>query len=206
VRYRLNAPLTATVVAAAVFFAWLAERVTAGQTMPFDLSIRGEVHALASGALTGAMLVVTWLGSGVVLVPATVFLVWRLARGGHRRAAWLLGIAVAGGDLLELVLKLVFQRPRPEAFFVTEPTTYSFPSGHSVESCVFYGTVAAIFTAGLRPAWKVAGWAVAVLMVAAIGFSRIYLGVHWPTDVLGGYDLGVGWQAAVRVGYRVRDG
>ncbi|HJT90229.1 MAG TPA: phosphatase PAP2 family protein, partial [Bryobacteraceae bacterium] len=117
----------------------------------------------------------------------------------------MLVICALGGQALDEILKLEFRRPRPEAFFgYPEPGSYSFPSGHSVASCCFYGVLAAILTARMRSGARKAGvWTAAGFLVAAIGFSRIYLGVHYPTDVIAGYAAGVVWVAAVRASYGI---
>jgi len=108
-----------------------------------------------------------------------------------------------GGEGLNQILKHLFARSRPEAFFgYTLPSSYSFPSGHAVVSCCFYGALAAILTRRMESgAKKLAIWAVAALMAALIGFSRIYLGVHYPSDVLAGYAAAIVWVSAVRAGY-----
>jgi undecaprenyl-diphosphatase len=100
-------------------------------------------------------------------------------------------------------LKLIFRRARPEAFFgYAEPITYSFPSGHSIVSACFYGVLAAILTARMKSrARRIAIWMAAALLAFLIGLSRIYLGVHYPSDVLAGYAAAVIWVVAVRTGY-----
>src|ERR1700682_753225 len=117
---------------------------------------------------------------------------------GRRRPAILLVVAAAGAVALDELLKLVFHRPRPEAYFgYPLPSSYSFPSGHAVSSCCFYGVLAAIVTARMRSrAAKSAVWTAAALMAALIGLSRIYLGVHYPSDVVAGYAVAVVWVAA----------
>jgi undecaprenyl-diphosphatase len=103
-----------------------------------------------------------------------------------------------GGGLLEVTLKLVFQRQRPEAFFGVSPVSYSFPSGHAVGAFCFYATVAALIAHRVRGYWlRVTVGIVAAIMIAGIGFSRIYLGVHYPTDVIAGYAAAAVWVSAL---------
>ncbi len=190
---------------ALALFAWLAERVMRHQTMQFDAAIRGGLHGLASPALTDAFRVITFLGSEFFLIPAGAALVWRLWKDGRKTAAALFVVAVAGGEALLGALKLVFHRPRPPVFFgLEEPASYSFPSGHAMLSVCFFGMAAAIVTArsGTRHrAWIWTGAAAASLL---IGISRIYLGMHYPSDVLAGYAAAVIWVAAVRLEYEAR--
>lgn len=196
----------AAAAAALVLFGWLAYEVRRGATMRLDLAVRDAIHAWASLALTWAMLAVTRLGSTAFLIAAGGLIVWRLARAGRWRAAALLSIASLGGEALDQVLKLAFHRSRPEAFFgLPEPSTYSFPSGHAVTACCFYGVLAAIAVARLRsPAARGAVWIAATLVAAAIGFSRVYLGVHYPTDVLGGYVAAAMWLCLLHAGYAAK--
>ena len=158
----------ALATAAALLFAWLAHAVAARETMPFDLAVRSALHPLASRPLTLAMRGATDLGSTWFLVVAGGLLVWRLATSGRRRSAWLLFTVVAGAEILDQLLKLTLHRPRPEAFFgLPQPSSYSFPSGHSVASCRFYAAVAVLLARRVHtPLGKAAVWAAAVALVA----------------------------------------
>lgn len=191
--------------AALAFFAWLAVMVARGTTAAFDLAVRARVHSWANPTLTRAMHGVTELGSPPFLIALGALLCWRLAIAGRTRAAVILLVAALGAEAFDQVLKLFFKRPRPEAFFgLAEPASYSFPSGHSVASCCFYGVVAAILAANVRSHLrKAAIWTAAALLAATIGFSRVYLGVHYPTDVLGGFGAAIVWVGLVRAGYQL---
>jgi undecaprenyl-diphosphatase len=192
-------------LAAALFFALLAAMVMNGSTLWFDGSVRNAIHGWASPRLTQIVRGVTQLGSMPILLPLGVVLVWVFYRAGRPRAALLFAITTVGSQAFDQVLKFGFRRPRPEVFFgLAQPSTYSFPSGHSVSSCCFYGVLAAILTAMTMPrARKILIWAIATLLVLAIGFSRVYLGVHYPTDVLGGYAIAIVWVSIVRAGYEI---
>jgi len=189
-----------------VLFGWLAEAMLRGQTLAMDTAVRNAVHARATPVLTAAMLVITRLGQVEVLIPLAVLLVWHLKTRGRQQAVRLFLVAAIGAEALEQLLKLVFHRTRPEAFFgYAQPWGYSFPSGHAIVSCCFYGAAAAILTVRMRShARRVLTWAGAGLLVAAIGFSRVYLGVHYPSDVLAGYMAAVIWVAATRLAYAIR--
>lgn len=194
----------ALAVLALAVFSWLAAGVWSGQTLQFDSFVRGTVHSWASPPLTRAMRLASFLGSGFVLVPLGVLALWWLVRTGRKHAAWLFVLAVLGGEVLENLLKLFFRRPRPEPFFgYPAPSTYSFPSGHATLSFCFYGVLAVILTARLPSRSARAALLLAAGVLAlAIGVSRIYLGVHYPSDVLGGYAAAAIWLGAVNAGYR----
>ena len=179
-------------MAAALFFAWLASEVARGNTMGFDLAVRGAVHTWASPALTHAMRGVTRLGESWFLIPLGLLLAVILIRRGRARAAVALGAAAAGSELLNAMLKAIFHRVRPDAFFgFPQPENYSFPSGHAMTSACFYGALAVVLAGG--SARKAIYWAGGVAAPLLIGLSRVYLGVHYPTDVLAGYAAAIVW-------------
>jgi undecaprenyl-diphosphatase len=151
------------------------------------------------------MLGFTQVGSAPFVIGAGALAVWRLAAAGRKHAAVLLAVAALGGEALDQILKLCFHRPRPDAFFgLADPATYSFPSGHALADTCFYGVLAAVLAARTQPVAAKAGlWALAAALAGLIGLSRVYLGVHYPSDVLAGYAAAVVWVGAVRVGYGV---
>ena len=149
-----------------------------------------------TGALTDAMRAVTYLGNSSVLVGIVLVigLLWRLRRRTWRPLVVGLG-AWVGSAILTNAIKAVIDRPRPPvSHFIGTATGASFPSGHAADSVVVYGIVAALLAAA-TPFWtrKVGLWAGAVIVWAVVGTSRLYLGVHWLTDVLGGEALGALW-------------
>jgi len=189
---------------ALMLFVWLAREETRGDAMRLDTPIRNAVHVRSSPPLTAMMRGVSLLGSEVVLVPLGVILVWWLLAAGRRRAAVVFAAAALGAEALDQIMKLLFDRPRPEPFFgLASPVTHSFPSGHAMVSCCFFGVLAAILAARGAP-WarsrlkRMAIFAAAALLVGLMGFSRVYLGFHYPTDVLSGYAAAVIWLAVVR--------
>lgn len=189
---------------ALAIFAWLAAMVTTGRTQQFDESIRMAVHGRASPALTVAMRNLSRIGEPAVLIVsgAVVFLILLAAR--RRRVALLVFVVVGGAEIFDQFLKLAFRRPRPPAFFgLQEPGGYSFPSGHALVSCTLFGALAVY--AASRAGSRTLRWlyyVAAALPVLAIGLSRVYLGVHYPTDVLGGYAAAVFWLSVVYLLWR----
>jgi undecaprenyl-diphosphatase len=196
---RFRYALFPTAAAALALFSWLAYKVMRGETQRLDTVIRDAVHSWASPPLTDAMWVTTHLGSPLFVIGASLIVAWRIARGGHGREAVLLLVLIIGADALQALLKPVFQRERPSAFFgYPDPTSYSFPSGHAVLSVCFYVALAAMISPRIGSRVKKAAiWAAAVLIIALIGFTRIYLGVHYASDVLAGYAAGAVWLAVV---------
>jgi undecaprenyl-diphosphatase len=194
---------------ALVLFVWLAREVMRGDAMRLDTPIRNAVHARSSPPLTAMMRGVSLVGSEFGLAPLGIILFWWLMAAGRRRAAVVFAAAALGAEALDQIMKLLFHRPRPEPFFgLTSPVTHSFPSGHAMESCCFFGVLAVILAARGAP-WarshtrRVAIFAAAALLVGLMGFSRVYLGFHYPTDVLAGYAAAVVWLAVVRTVYLV---
>ncbi|HXB74768.1 MAG TPA: phosphatase PAP2 family protein [Candidatus Acidoferrales bacterium] len=190
---------------AAAVFVWLAALVMSGQAGAFDTAVRAQVHAASSPALTYIMRGFTMLGEAGFLVMLGALIVWRLVALGRRpEAAWL-AVAALGAEALDQALKFWFRRPRPAAFFGVAPANSSFPSGHALVSFCFYLVLAEIFIGAEWPRGRrFAARTVAVLLAGWVGLSRIYLGVHYPTDVLAGYAAAIVWLAVLRSLYRVR--
>ncbi|HWT00136.1 MAG TPA: phosphatase PAP2 family protein [Pyrinomonadaceae bacterium] len=190
-----------------LLFYGLAEEVYEGDTRQFDESALEFINRFASPRLTSFMRAVTYLGSVTFLTGAGVCAVLAFVAGRWRRAIITLLVTMAGAALLNVALKLMFRRERPEPFFDTPlPESYSFPSGHALLSFCFYGVIAATITArvkGIRP--RACVWAGAALLVALIGFSRIYLGVHYPSDVAAGYAAGFVWVMVIASADRVME-
>jgi membrane-associated phospholipid phosphatase len=142
------------------------------------------------------MLAITYLGSGYAYALLAPLMLAILAYGRRWHEGITLVGCLAGAGLLNFLLKHLFERARPELFKVISETGYSFPSGHAMVSLCFYGIAAYIFGRGIsRLRGRLILYAIIVLLVAAIGISRVYLGVHYPSDVLAGYIAGGTWLA-----------
>jgi membrane protein DedA with SNARE-associated domain/membrane-associated phospholipid phosphatase len=184
-------------------FGGLAEDLLTGDPIVrFDRALDAYLHARATPPLTTFFLIITAFGSIEPLVLLGVVMAAFLAWG--RRwvflGSWL--AAVAGSAVLNHLLKGLFARPRPhfEHPLLVE-TSYSFPSGHAMESFVVYGMLAYFAVLALRT-WESRVGVVcgAALLVVLIGFSRMYLGVHYLSDVLAGYAAGAVWLSALITG------
>jgi undecaprenyl-diphosphatase len=178
------------------------------------LIIRGDGPSRLDGAisryvlehrqpwLTTTMGAVTQLGSLVVLVPLLLALgVWVGSTYRTWRPLMFLTAAVGGVALLNACTKLLVARPRPGSGALLDVEGYGFPSGHSAQAAAGWLAVATLLGGLSRdPTRRVALTAGAVVVILGVGFSRVYLGVHAPTDVLGGWLLGVAWLGAVLFG------
>jgi undecaprenyl-diphosphatase len=186
-------------IVALLLFAWMAEEVLESGTLHFDNNVRAAVHQYASPSLTIFMRGITLLGSMEVLLPAILIVLSFLLVLGKRYEAIVLAVTMAGGVILNMVLKLSFHRARPDPFFdLATPASYAFPSGHALLALCFYGVMARILSDSLKSReqrWMI--WIGAVCFIGLIGLSRIYLGVHHASDVLAGYAAAIVWIGAV---------
>jgi len=183
-------------------FAKIVEDVVEGESRRFDETILLFIHGYTPGWLDGPLRLVTALDYYWVVLPLLVVAVYAFYRKGRKISAALLAVSTLGGMVLTTTLKSLFQRSRPELFDSGyEASFYSFPSGHATAAAGFYGTLA------LLVAWRLTGfrrWAVAaagVALVLLIGFSRLYLGVHYPTDVIAGFLAAPLWVITVGISY-----
>jgi len=180
---------------ALIFFARLADEMLELDAEQFDDWVRSGIHQFGSPSVTFAMRVVTVFGGPVVLLTLSLVVGLGFFVKKKYRAIILLVAMMAGSSLLNEVLKLSFHRTRPLPFFDTEaPNSFSFPSGHALMSFCFYSTLAALISARSNSRTvRIIVWAVAALLIAAVGVSRIYLGVHYPSDVVAGYAAAFIW-------------
>ena len=163
----------------------------------FDRALLLAVATARRGWLNGAAVDVTGLGSATVLTAATVFAVAVLIALHRRAAAIQLLVASTGAALLTTIAKHVVERQRPSVVpRLVEVTGFSYPSGHSLASSAIYLTLALVASRELPHARRILHAAGGVL-IAAIALSRIYLGVHFPSDVLSGICLGAGWALVI---------
>lgn len=179
-------------------FISLTDEVVEGESRAFDRRVLLWIHSTFPGWLNEPMLIITALGYYWLVLPLLAVVAFLFFRRGWRLSAILLVVSTAGSIVLTTVLKDVFQRARPELFNSGyHASYYSFPSGHATVAVGFYGMLTVILAYRLK---GIARWAVAlsgVVVVLLIGFSRLYLGVHYPTDVLAGYLSALLWLVCV---------
>jgi undecaprenyl-diphosphatase len=162
------------------------------------LAVRG-LHAPGRDAMARA---VTGLGDVRFLMPAALATVVVLYAKGRRVSGLLFAGSVVGGWLLETVLKISFHRTRPDLWpaLVTEKTL-SFPSGHATMTTVFFGGIVALVFHLTKSRWaRAAALCAGAATVLTVGFTRIYLGAHWMTDVLAGFLVGLLWVVLCATG------
>jgi undecaprenyl-diphosphatase len=185
-----------------VIFMKLASEVFAGETQSFDkqilLALRDPAdlsHPIGPRWMLSAALDITSLGSATVLGLTVFFVAGFLLLQGLWRRALFVTVASFGGWFLNGALKQLFQRPRPDIVpHLREVMSMSFPSGHALQSAVVYLTLGALsMHIAQRRLTKVYCMTTAMLATALVGASRVYLGVHYPTDVLAGWLLGLSW-------------
>jgi undecaprenyl-diphosphatase len=194
----------AVIVASTWFFADLADEVLEGDTKRFDeavlLSLRHPddlVTPVGPAWVAEAFRDITALGGTAVLILVIVAVtgfVWLMGKHG---AMWLILGSTIGGWLLSTLLKYFFARPRPAVVpHLAEVSTASFPSGHSMMSAVVYLTLGALLARLVaRPLVKLYLLTIACVLTGLVGVSRVYLGVHFPTDVLAGWLAGLVWAS-----------
>ena len=199
-------PRALLVLILVAFCAWaffmLADEVVEGGTHAFDtrllLALRNPADPsdpLGPGWIEELGRDITALGGVGILAGITLAASGYLWLRGSRRSMWLLLVAIGSGQALSSLAKSGFDRPRPDLVpHGMQVYTASFPSGHSMMAAVTYLTIATLL-ARVQPtrALKAYVMSVAVLVMVAVGVSRVYLGVHWPTDVLAGWAAGAAW-------------
>lgn len=189
-------PATRVAVAGALALAAGALTATFAGLFALDTATRDWLIERRSPVLTAVMTGVTILGSAVVLVPLAVAVTGWLWVRGRRREALLVGGTTLGTQLLGPLLKNVVERSRPQDAHLVLVDSSAYPSGHSLTSAAVIGVLTTLASARVTTrAARRTVVAAGVALVVAVGVSRIYLGVHWPTDVVAGWLIGALWLA-----------
>jgi undecaprenyl-diphosphatase len=189
--------------AASLFvFAKLASEMVEGDTLAFDRWLLTALRSTADPSvpagpfwLRATMIDITALGGGVILTLITIIAAGYLAAARKTATAAFLVASIVGGAVTGSLLKLAFARARPDLVaHLVDVHSNSFPSGHALNSAVTYLTLGALLarTEESRTI-RIYVMAAAILLTLLIGSSRVYLGVHWPSDVLAGWSLGAAW-------------
>ena len=174
-------------------FLKLTHKVIDKEIIFFDNIIMQTMYDSHSLLLTQIMKSITFFGGEIFLGLAIILTIIILLRK-HKKDAFVFGFLLFFGIILNLVLKGVFQRPRPDLFALITETTFSFPSGHAMNSSVFFLSLTYFIFRNTRNK-KLGIWlsVLSGVIVLLIGISRIYLGVHYPSDVIAGFAAGLLW-------------
>jgi len=172
------------------------------RVLEIDRQLLGALNALQRPWLDAILTAATWLGSIGVLLPVALALAWRYRRRGSPGAALLLSMAVGGAWLLAHAGKLLVVRPRPDLnpALISMPADPSFPSAHTLQITAF--AFALVLAADSRPGW--AGVVAAALIILVVALSRLYLQVHFPSDVVIGMIAGAAWVVGLRLALGAR--
>lgn len=176
-----------------LLFFKLGDDVFQKEVFSFDTAITNFIYQFRSPILNEIMLNVSFLGNMVFLFCLSVITALYLYTK-RRKDALIFSSILYTGVIINLILKEFFQRPRPHLFSLIPESSYSFPSGHAMNSFVFYTAIAYFILRvndNIKLAFITSG--IAIIIIALIGISRIYLGVHFPSDVIAGYVGGFFW-------------
>jgi len=176
-------------------FASLADEVREGDTVSFDTAVLLGINSRSSPLLDTVFSTGTMLGGAVVVAAVSLAMITALALRKSYSRALLATLIIGGTTLANFFLKLVFERSRPELWTrLVEEQSFSFPSGHAMASMAL-GLTIVLLTWNTR--WRAAAVIGAIVYVLFIGFSRLYLGVHYPTDILAGWLVSSLWVFAI---------
>lgn len=162
--------------------------------MSFDQLINTKITLLQTDVLTQIMIAITNIMSTKVLLTLSLLLILFLTYKKNYRKVLLVIVSIGGATALELFLKALIQRARPENALIEASSTYSFPSGHATLAIVFFSLLILLFKDKIKnKQLKYSFITTNILLILLIGFSRVYLNVHWFTDVIAGFMLGLLW-------------
>jgi undecaprenyl-diphosphatase len=194
----------AGLVVALVVLGSLADGVRDQEVFYLDAWATPFLHNIASPGMDALFNTLTAMGSSLVVLPIFLVAVALLIIRRRYGASLFLGVALGGSLLIDFLMKLVFQRPRPKLDYAAVLPDYSFPSGHSMNGVVFYVSLALILWSVFGRRVGVPALLIASILAFGIGVSRIYLGYHYLTDVVGGWLAGIVWLLVVGAAFRAR--
>ncbi|HTL35172.1 MAG TPA: phosphatase PAP2 family protein [Kofleriaceae bacterium] len=188
--------LFAIAIAATTLFVKIASELREGELDKLDTRVAIAVHHEQNGLLDVLAITFTLIGSAPILMLSIGAVCYWSYRRGRKSYIVIVAANCILAWIVSPLLKLLFERARPTLFeVITRPSTYSFPSGHSMSAVVVYGALAAAVIA-LRPTAKPIAVTAALILMVGIGLSRVYLGAHWPMDVIAGWAAGVPFLVA----------
>ncbi|QND64695.1 phosphatase PAP2 family protein [Mesorhizobium loti] len=197
----LGLPVVLLIAAAWLFLGVLEDVVSGDPLVLADGAIYRALQDIRTGPGDAVMIAITELGDTVVVVAVTIIIfLWLAWKRAWRTAAYWVA-AIAGASALNTAIKVALHRARPGELLYSGWSAFSFPSGHSTINMVLYGFLAFLIARDLRPALRLPVVLGAALLIFMIAFSRLYLGAHWLSDVLGGLAFGSAWLALLGLSY-----
>lgn len=177
------------------FFKKQADQVVEGDADRYDEAIMKAVHRVEEPTVTNALHGITQLGSHVAIGAAAGVTALMMMQRGRKHDAWTVIVSTGGAMAINTILKNIFRRRRPieMARRIKLPSSHSFPSGHSLLSAATYPIVAHHLVENHSLPVQAVAHTLTGMIVLSVGFSRVYFGVHFPSDVLGGFAAGFGW-------------
>ena len=187
---------SASLTALLALIVWL---VVTGRADSFDFPVRNAILAASPSNEVYIWKEITFFGSSLAITSLTILLIVILTVRNEWRTALYFAVVMVGTSVIDLGLKWAIHRARPtEVFPHTMPSSYSFPSGHAMFSFAFYITLALIVVPRVNRSNRAVVLALAITLIVLVGASRILLGVHYPLDVIAGYDAAALWLTLVQ--------
>lgn len=189
------------------FFTKQAENVTDGEADYYDDAIMDAVHRIDNPGMNRTMHIVTQLGSHAAIGAAAGLTALMMIKRGRKHDAWTVAVSTGGAMAINTILKNIFKRRRPVelARRIKLPASHSFPSGHSLLSAATYPIVAHHLVERHSLPTQAVAHTLAGMIIIGVGFSRVYFGVHFPSDVLGGFAAGFGWLGLTSLSHTVAE-
>jgi hypothetical protein len=177
------------------FFKAQADQVVEGDADRYDEAVMKAVHRIDHPAVHDVLHAATQLGSHIAISMAAGATALMMVRRGRKHDAWTVVVSTGGAMAINTILKNIFRRQRPieMARRIKLPTSHSFPSGHSLLSAATYPIVVHHLVEDQSLPVQAVAHTVVGMIILSVGFSRVYFGVHFPSDVLGGFAAGFGW-------------
>jgi membrane-associated phospholipid phosphatase len=197
----------ALAAAAFWFFKRQADHVSAGKTEDYDELILRRARQMASPRADHAFRAATYLGTHVAVGTIAGLTAIRMIRLQRPHDAWTVIASTGGAIAINTLLKDLFRRQRPQQRqrLIRLPKSHSFPSGHSLLAAATFPIIAHHLTERSAPATQLAAHSLAGITIVSVGFSRVYFGVHFPSDVLAGFAAGAGWLGLTSLTHTMLD-
>lgn len=202
--WRILVALGLVLAATAFVFFDLVEDMAEDPLVPMDAGVFAILQSLRTPFIDTFMIGITELGDTWVVIAVTAAILgWLLYKKAWRAAVFWL-TAVSGASAINTAIKGALERPRPIELYLNGASAWSFPSGHSTVNFVLYGFLSLLILRCAPTTWRIPFVAATAMLVVLIGFSRLYLGAHWLSDVGGGFVFGSMWLALLGLFYMYR--